>query len=570
MRKLFLFLFLFISFQKSKAQDFFPKTNYPSNSFSYPLKTKPSFAGNYGECRPNHFHSGLDFRTEQKENLPLYSIADGYVARVSISHTGFGNCVYINHPGGYTSVYAHCNAFFSTLAKYVESKQYENKSWESDIQFPPHLFPVKKGTFVALSGNTGASQAPHLHLEIRNTKTDKTLNGLLFFGKIVDSKAPVISRLALYDAHQSIYHQEPKIFNAISKGKYDEASSPLIQLNTSKAYCGIQANDYMENSLRLGIYRMQLIIDSTPAFGWQLNNIGYNETRYMNALGDIKNKMSKGYWIQLCHKLPNDKLEIYTDPLGKNGIIDLSDGAVHHIVIKVYDVKGNERAIYFKLQGNSNQNISSCQKKFEAGKKNTFQNAYISFDLAENLLYDDVCIDVKNTESSLPYSYFYQILNPGIPCHDFFTLKLKPKLSIPENVQNKLVVLYSNGSEKEAKEKKGKAAVYKNNWVEVQTRDFGNFEITTDTKAPNLSSNIKNGMLLKNGTLLRIGAEDDLSSVKKIEVLADGAWLCFARRRNNYYYKVDSHFPKEAKNISIKAWDENDNVQEIKYSINRQ
>ncbi len=119
-------------------------------------------------------------RTNHQKNINIYSIGSGYVSKVSISHKGFGNCIYVTHPGGFTSVYAHCNRFGKLLAAYIEKKQYEKQSWEIEFQLPPHLFLVRKGQFIAKSGNTGSSHAPHLQMEIRNTTTDKTLNGLLF------------------------------------------------------------------------------------------------------------------------------------------------------------------------------------------------------------------------------------------------------------------------------------------------------------------------------------------------------------------------------------------------------
>src|SRR5687768_4574570 len=142
--------------QLLKAQEL-PEKNYPKGYFRNPLNVPIELAGNFGELRPNHFHSGLDLKTQQRENLPVHAAADGYVSRVGVSHLGFGNVLYITHPNGYTTVYAHLNKFYPLLDEYVTRKQYELEYWSVDLVIPPNLFPVKKGEFVAWSGNTGGS-----------------------------------------------------------------------------------------------------------------------------------------------------------------------------------------------------------------------------------------------------------------------------------------------------------------------------------------------------------------------------------------------------------------------------
>src|SRR5580692_9994511 len=150
----------------------FPATAYPRDYFRDPLDVPISLAANFGELRPNHYHMGLDIRTQHRENLPVYAAADGYVARVSIEPAGFGQAVYINHPNGYTTVYGHLNDFFPALAAYVKQQQYDQESWKVFIDIPADLFPVRKGDWIAYSGSTGGSEAPHVHFEIRSTAED--------------------------------------------------------------------------------------------------------------------------------------------------------------------------------------------------------------------------------------------------------------------------------------------------------------------------------------------------------------------------------------------------------------
>src|SRR5215216_4132705 len=178
---------------------------YPQNYFRNPLNIPMQLVANFGELRANHWHMGLDIRTQQKVNLPVYAAAEGYIARVKIEPGGFGRAIYINHPNGYTTLYAHLNNFFPALEQYVKTEQYKLESWEVELEIPQNLFPVSKGSFIAYSGSTGGSQGPHVHFEIRDTKTDECLNPLLFGFPIADVVPPTISRLAMYDRNRSVY-----------------------------------------------------------------------------------------------------------------------------------------------------------------------------------------------------------------------------------------------------------------------------------------------------------------------------------------------------------------------------
>ena len=368
----------------------FPAKKYPT-SFRNPLATPFSLVGNFGECRPNHFHSGIDVRTDGKENKSVYSIEDGYISRVQIEAGGFGNAIYITHASGYTSVYAHLNTFFTKLENHVRKKQYEAKSWAIDLSFFPDQFMVRKGSFIAYSGNTGSSQGPHLHLEIRNAKTEAPLNPLLFFTEIPDDKKPIIKQLAIYDARKSIYEQTPILYK-LTEGYL---SKKLIEVNTDKVYFGFVADDFMKSATgSLGIYEMRLLVDDKPTFAWQMDNISYDITRYMNAHADYKTRKNNGPWIQLCTNLPNDRLTIYKTATANRGIVDLTDGATKEISIELYDTKYNKTSLSFSIKGKQSSTAVHCGNEFGAGKPNVFKNEYMSLQLKEDALYDYICFTI--------------------------------------------------------------------------------------------------------------------------------------------------------------------------------
>ena len=218
------------------------QTGQKSSYFSYPLSIKPKLNANFGEMRPNHFHMGLDLNTEAKENLPVYAPADGYISRLKIEKGGFGRAIYINHPNGTTTVYAHMNRFLAAAENYLERKQYEQETWKIDLPVPSGFIKVQKGQIIGYSGNTGASEGPHVHFEVRDTKTENCLNPLLYGISLNDHIAPDLYQLAFYDYEKSIYEQSPVIVGLVKKGT-SYVPSKKIELPFEKVVVGIVAKD---------------------------------------------------------------------------------------------------------------------------------------------------------------------------------------------------------------------------------------------------------------------------------------------------------------------------------------
>src|SRR5215203_29507 len=216
--------------------------NYPKGYFRNPLNIPMQLVANFGEIRANHWHMGLDIRTQQRENLPVYAAAEGYVSRIVVEPGGFGQAIYISHPNGFTTLYAHMNAFYPALQQYVREQQYKMESWKIGLEFSPEQFPLGKGDYIGLSGNTGGSQGPHVHFEIRDTKTEKVLNPLLFGFPIADAVPPSVVRLAMYDRNKSTYMQSPQLLN-IQRTKNNR-----IKVGSNRISFAIGATDKLSGS----------------------------------------------------------------------------------------------------------------------------------------------------------------------------------------------------------------------------------------------------------------------------------------------------------------------------------
>ena len=372
----YLFSAAFIFWSLHGICQLFAPAEYPRNYFRDPLAIPMSLAANFGELRPNHYHMGLDIRTQHRENLPVFAAADGYIARVSIEPFGFGQAIYINHPNGYTTVYGHLNKFFPALAAYIHKEQYRRRSWQIYLELPPSLFQVHKGDLIAYSGNTGGSQGPHLHFEIRRTAGDVNLNPLLFGLPVPDNTTPTIQRLAWYDRSKSVYEQSPHLLsvqkNNISGDARFTITPVLLSVPVTRISFALAAFDTQSGSSNPnGIFEAGLFMDERPVIGFQMDKISYDNTRNINAHIDYKTRLTGGPFLQQLFFLPGYPLpSIYAvsngatgrsaDPAAllaggnhpPDGVLDISDGRPHAIRIEIRDTYGNTSRLLFEVKYN--------------------------------------------------------------------------------------------------------------------------------------------------------------------------------------------------------------------------
>ncbi|MGX5820136.1 peptidoglycan DD-metalloendopeptidase family protein [Chitinophaga lutea] len=529
---------LLLAPQMLRAQEL-PEKNYPKGYFRNPLNVPIELAGNFGELRPNHFHSGLDLKTQQRENLPVHAAAEGYVSRVGVSHLGFGNVLYVTHPNGYTTVYAHLNKFYPLLDEYVTRKQYEQESWAVDLPIPQGLFPVKKGEFIAWSGNTGGSAGPHLHFEIRDTKTEKPLNGMLFGFPIPDTRDPEISRIVIYDRHLSLYEQTPVVVPVRKTAAGYVPTRPTVKLPAEKVGLGISALDRQSNSPNPnGIYEAMIIEHGKVNSGFQLDNIGYDETRYLNAHIDYAMKKGGGPYVQLLFSLPGNALDIYKDVEG-DGTIDLSDGQPHPLTIRVKDAYGNSSDVKITLQHEGAAPVKpECANTMYPGSRNIFENNDVEFYLEEGSLYDDICFRYQVLPNADAFSNTFRLHTALVPVHYNFGLRIRPKKAVPAHLQDKMVIRRKGLGEGVS------AAVFEDGWYKGTFRDLGDFWLEADTTRPRITplGALKPGANLSKTARIAFSMNDN-SGIKSYRAELDGKWLRFSRKSNVISYTFDAYCP---------------------------
>ena len=590
----------FLSLSLQGLPQFFPPADYPRNYFRDPLAIPISLAANFGELRPDHYHMGLDIRTQHRVNLPVYAAADGYIARVSVTPGGFGQAIYINHPNGYTTVYGHLNRFFPALEAYVHREQYRKQSWQVYLDLPPSLFQVKKGDLIARSGSTGGSQGPHLHFEIRRTADDVNLNPLLFGLPVVDHTPPHVARLAWYDRNKTIYEQSPHVISTIP---------PLLTVGTTRISFAISAFDTQTGSNNPnGIFEATLEEDGSPVIGFQLDHISYDNTRNINAHIDYKTKETGGAYFQQLFFLQGYPLpSIYSvsatagapsghkfaDPAAlmaagmpcPGGVLDIGDGRPHHVTIHVRDTQDNQTTLSFDVQyapppatttpppamtagppATTAPPLASG-KKFYPGMLDGVEMPDCAFYLSEHSLYDSAAIGAYlDSGRYLPgaVSAAYTIGDPWIPLDAPVLVRLRPSDSLSlQQPADHIVMVRSNRAERDIQQPE-----WKDGWASARFPGFGRFQLVRDTTPPTIAFHEIKDRVGK-ASRFSIDVRDNLGATRHFRAELDGAWLCFSNDKNlAWIYTFDDHCPPGHHTLRISVEDVagNSTVKEIDFT----
>jgi hypothetical protein len=504
---------------------------YPTNYFQAPMDTPLYLSAPFGSLRDNHFHSGMDIRTYEKEGLPVYAVADGYVSRIKVSPIGYGKAIYIDHTNGYTSVYGHLQRYVGDIAAYVKNYQYEKESFDFD-HFPGRdRLSVKKGQLIGWSGNSGGSTGPHLHFEIRNTRSEEPLNPLLFGIPIADQYAPLIKKIVIYnlDANRpQLLNDFPvnftKLINIDSVWYYRDT----LEIAKGLTGFGADAFDYMNNlSHEYSLYGMELFIDDQQYFGYRIDRIDFENSRCINTHIDYEIYKREQVRIQKCFLDDGNKIKIYNFMHNK-GKYKLTDDNIHKVTLSVCDFDGRTFSLCFYIKGVTNDalrsiNIPLCSSAlFYPKKDNTFKAKDILLEVPANALYDTLnfCYELKGKERNT-FSATHKIHDQYTPLHKSFTISIKPE-NYPEKLESKLLLAYyvRDGNIRSA------GGEFNNGYVTARNNNFGNYFVTMDTSAPTIAPlNIAKDGNIKDTLGIRIKVQDDFSGIASYKATLDGKWI---------------------------------------------
>ncbi|RYG50199.1 MAG: M23 family metallopeptidase [Chitinophagaceae bacterium] len=401
------------------------QTSYPKDFFRSPLDIPLQLAGNFGELRSNHFHAGLDLRTQQREGLNVYAAGDGYISRIKISPYGYGKAIYIDHPNGFTTVYGHLQSGSATVEKYIHENQYRLKSFEIDIFPKPGELPVVKGDMIAYSGNTGGSEGPHLHFEFRDTKSEKIINPMFFgFDAIVlDHKNPVVTQVMAFPLSQEAKINglsTPQIIN-LTKSPDGTFTSEAIKAS-GKIGFGIATYDSQDyGSGKNGIYKVAAYDNGEFAYGYTFDSFAFDETRYINALIDYARFKRTGTRVQKLFLEKPIALDLFkrNAALGK---LEILPNTNHSFRIEVADFHNN--AITINIPVTYAAEIAATPASAPTGyvvsaqKDSNFEKGNFSVFVPANTFYDDWYTDFKIEGKELTFG------NETIPAHSSFSVSI--------------------------------------------------------------------------------------------------------------------------------------------------
>lgn len=530
---------------------------YPQDYFRWPLALTPEIVANMGELRTNHWHMGLDIRTDQKVNQPVYAAAEGYIAYAGIRPMSYGRFIVINHPNGLSTLYGHLNEFFPALEAYVTEQQYQQESWAVELTIPKGKFPVSKGSFIALSGSTGASQGPHVHFEIRDTRTEKCLNPLLFGFPLADRIPPVMVKLALYDRGISVYEQSPRLFVLKNTDSgYIIPKMPVLKTGNAKISFGLQVYDRMNSSSNQdGIYSAALFADNRLQGGFVIDSIGYADTRYMNAQVDYKYRANGGAFLQHLSRLPGNNSSVYHSGPG-DGVILLQDTAVHTVRIETTDAYGNLSLLNFGVQydaGLANNRPASTGPVFSPGYVNVMEKPDFEVFLPEGCLYDSLhpVYYRSNATAADAVSALHQLNDASVPLHESMTVRIRPDKIIPDDRRNKLVIrrTFRGGTS-------ARAAQWQGAWLSAPFDGFGSFQAFADVNPPVVNSPGRGDTIDLSAANRVIFTPTDESGIKSFRAGLDGQWLRFTNDKGrSWIYIFDERCPYGVHELKLTVTD---------------
>lgn len=506
------------------------------NPFDYPIL----LSGNFGELRTNHFHAGIDFKTQGIVGKPIHAVADGYISRVSVSPGGYGNGLYLVHPDGTTTVYGHLLRFTDPVAASVKEKQYAQEKFSVDLSFASHQFPVKRGEVIAWSGNTGSSGGPHLHFEVRDAESGELLDPLLYYKhQIRDTRPPRIQGIMFYPVegegmvNEKNTKQEFK--QLVSK---DGVLTPAGKIAAwGKIGLGVKAYDYMDNTHHVyGVKEIVLKLDGDTIYHAAIDRYALGESRYLNSFVDYADWIDNRSFYMKSFVEPANKLRFIQSK--NRGYIVLDEERTYRLEYILTDAFGNAASLFIPIEGKE-QEIAAPRTQgrelFSWRSENKFGAKGIRLTLPKGNLYDSFYFNYKVKKGNTALSDIHILHDSPIALHQqgFLSLRLSTD-TLTEKEKYGIVRHNKNGR------RAWIGGRYRNGWIDATIRELGSYSLAQDTVPPTIHPVDPGSWKTKQRFVFRLS--DNLSGIQSYRGEIDGAYVLFERDNRSV---ITYHFDRE-------------------------
>lgn len=504
-----------------------------------PMDIPVLLSGNFGELRSNHFHSGIDFKTQGVEGKPIHSVQDGYVSRISVSPWGYGNGLYITHPDGTTTVYGHLQKFSQKITAYLKEKQYEQESFNVNLSLTPDELPVKEGELVALSGNTGSSGGPHLHFEVRDTETEEPMDPIEYYKDLIkDTQAPKIQGIMVYSMPGK---------GVVNGSRRKLELKPVTAKNGKQTLTGkieawgeiglaVKGYDYMDNTSNIyGIKDITLTADSQVIFHSNLDRFAFDESRYLNSFTDFEEwKEHRSFYIKSFVD-PGNRLR-FIESLNR-GILTIDEPRTYHLTYQLADAFGNTTRLSIQIEGKE-QPIPEVDTEntelFHWWSDNRFGAKGIRLAIPKGNLYDDLYFRYSVKEDSTALGATHILHNKPVAFHKSAKLSLRLQTDTLDNKLQYGIVRLQNGR------RSWTGGVYRNGWVDADIKEMGSYTLGQDLVPPTITPLNPATWVSKQAIALRLS--DNLSGVQTYRGEIDGQYVLFEMNSKSV---ITYHFDKE-------------------------
>jgi hypothetical protein len=553
-----------------------------------PMHLDVSLAGNFGELRTNHFHAGLDIRTQGTTGHPVMSVAEGYVERIKISAWGYGNVLYVKHPNGLSSTYAHLSRFNEDIEAFVRNIQYEQRRFAVQVFPGPAQLPVEQGDTIAYSGNSGSSGGPHLHFELRSSRSGVPLNPLLFdFLPIEDDRRPRPRYIKLYPlddnsfiearypSGKTYYRTETPLKLRLSGDgiQYGISGNPRLRA-AGKIGFAVEAYDYHNGSgFRLGIYQMRMLHNGRELYHHRMDRVSFLETRYINAHMDYREKTLFNNKFMKTFREPGNQLSIYENYV-ERGIVELASADTHSVQFVLEDEHRNRATIELNLQASPQEAYSEATMGPQVARylphdaPSTFVDEDIRLRFRSNTFYERIPFTFRKEDTLYrKFSPTYVVHDPLVPVHRRYTLSLDVS-GVPERYRHKAVVVRRDHH----KRRRSEGGTVQGEWITARPRYFGAFFVDVDTLSPRVTPiNIYNGANMRRKSAILVRISDNLSGIADFDAYIDGEWALMEYDGKNALlsYEFPDDFPSGTHSFRLVVSDGRGNSSRMEVTFRR-